>query len=211
MRHVYMQPLALHKGTLCMQEQCFLPHFMKSLGTRNMPLFWTAQRNDIYNGTFLMQIFLGQNVSSFVKLFSLIDLHVNNTADQWVSWTYPCAQSHVEEPVWWLKEVELVYEQCNIDTHPRSLRGKKAKQSQNKTPPPFEMFIDKAAPLLRTFQLTKTIHFGSSLIAQPERFTILLLCCNNPAEQNLRSRGQDSQEAEDGSARILLFPLARGI
>lgn len=163
------------------QEQVLPPTFYEEPGNKEYALLWTAQRNDIYSGTFLIQIFLGQNVSSFVKLFSLIDLHVNNTADQWLSWTYPCAQSHVEEPIWRLKEVELVYEQCNIDTHPRSLRGKKAKQSQNKTPPPFEVFIDKAAPLLCTFQLTKTIHFGSSLIAQPERFTILLLCCNNPA------------------------------
>ena len=137
MRHVYMQPLALHKGTLCMQEQCFLPHFMKSLGTRNMPLFWTAQRNDIYNGTFLMQIFLGQNVSSFVKLFSL-----NRSTCKQHSW--PMAELNIPVCAVSCRRTDLTIERGWIGIwtvqywYPSTLpEGKKSQAITEQDPSPF--------------------------------------------------------------------------
>ena len=153
-----------------------------------------------------MQIFLGQNVSSFVKLFSLIELHVNNTADQWLSWTYPRAQSHVEEPVWRLKEVELVYEQCNIDTHPRSLRGKKPSNHRIRPLPLSRCSQTRRHHYFALSNLRKRSILGArwspSQRDSPSCFSVVTI----QLAQNLRSRGQ---EAEYGSAWIIIVSLAR--
>lgn len=102
-------------------------------------------------------------------------------------WTYPCAQSHVEEPLWGLKAVELEYEQGDIDTHPCSLGEEQ--NNRRIRPLPLRGVRRQIGTITCTLPLTKTIHFGSSLIAQPERFTILLLCCNNPAKAKPSTKG----------------------
>ena len=119
-----------------MQEQhspWLLPPIYKEPKTRKMQPFQVYREMISIVELALMQIFLGQNVSWFMEWFSLMYMQVYTTAEQWLNIPL-CAVS--------CRRTSLRIESCwtGIWTgrywYPSMLPGGRAKQSQDKTPPP---------------------------------------------------------------------------